>query len=199
MTAPRRFATATAVTATCIAIATVIGSCDRDNDTPIPDEAMRAGRGWETLTPAADDYFADMDRGMSRPSGSGARRGAIPEDAGEGGRHLRQGAEQLDRLDGRQRHALELPVEPHLRRARLPEDAVDARRARVRPRQGRVRPLEVSRAGQRAVLRAGHGAGPDAIRPVAGQAPVGARLSARSVRGRAEISRYSHRRARARA
>ncbi len=66
MTVPRRFATATAVTATCIAIATVIGSCDRGNDKPIPDEAMRAGRSWETLKPAADDYFADMDRGMSR-------------------------------------------------------------------------------------------------------------------------------------
>jgi hypothetical protein len=48
VTAPRRFATATAVTATCIAIATVIGSCDRGNDKPIRDEAMRAGLGDES-------------------------------------------------------------------------------------------------------------------------------------------------------
>ena len=27
---------------------------------------MRAGRDWQTLPPAGEDYFADMDRGMSR-------------------------------------------------------------------------------------------------------------------------------------
>src|SRR5436309_11610417 len=45
---------------------TIIGSCGGDSDKPIPDEARRGNRGWETLPPANDDYFADMDRGMSR-------------------------------------------------------------------------------------------------------------------------------------
>jgi len=33
---------------------------------PIRDEAMEAGRDAQSLGPAAEDYFADMDRGMSR-------------------------------------------------------------------------------------------------------------------------------------
>jgi hypothetical protein len=62
----RRIAAGTAVTAACFAIVTILGSCGGDIDKPIPDEAKRANRGWETLPPAGDDYFADMDRGMSR-------------------------------------------------------------------------------------------------------------------------------------
>src|SRR5262245_44818923 len=59
-------ATATAVTSACVLMVTFISSCNRDSDTPIPDEATRAGRSWQTLKAANDDYFADMDRGMSR-------------------------------------------------------------------------------------------------------------------------------------
>ena len=60
MTALRPIATGTAIAAACFAIVTVLGSCGGDNDKPIPDEAKRANRGWETLAPANDDYFADM-------------------------------------------------------------------------------------------------------------------------------------------
>ena len=129
-------------------------------------------------------------------SGSGVRRPAVPEDAGAGGRHLRQRPEQLDRVDGRQRHALELPVGPHVRGARLPEDAVDARHARLWPQQGRVRPLEIFRAGQRALFRSRDRPGPETVRPVARPPPFRAGLSARSVRGRQEISGRRHRRPR---
>ena len=122
---------------------------------------MRAGRGWETLKAANDDYYADMDRGMSRhPDQVLAALPFLktPEKAVD---TFVKGRNNWIVVDGRQRHALELPVGPHLRRARLPEDAVDARCARLRPQQGRVRPLEISRAGQRAVLRGGDGSGPD--------------------------------------
>ena len=66
MTAPGRPATAMAVTAACFLLVTLVSSCGSDTDTPIPDEAKRAGRGWETLKAANEDYYADMDRGMSR-------------------------------------------------------------------------------------------------------------------------------------
>ena len=66
MTRLRRLATATAVTAVWCLLATLVSSCDGDPDTPIPDEAKRAGRSWETLKGANDDYYADMDRGISR-------------------------------------------------------------------------------------------------------------------------------------
>ena len=55
-----------AVTAACFLLVTLVSSCGSDTDTPIPDEAKRAGRGWETLKAANEDYYADMDRGMSR-------------------------------------------------------------------------------------------------------------------------------------
>ena len=54
------------MTAACFLIVTLVSSCVRDSDTPIPDEAKRAGRAPDTLKPANNDYFADMDRGMSR-------------------------------------------------------------------------------------------------------------------------------------
>jgi hypothetical protein len=63
----RRIATGTVITAACFAVVTILGSCGGDiDDKPVPDEAKRANRGGDTLPPAGDDYFADMDRGMSR-------------------------------------------------------------------------------------------------------------------------------------
>ena len=55
-----------AVTAACFLLVTLVSSCGSDSNAPIPDEAKRAGRGWETLKAANEDYYADMDRGMSR-------------------------------------------------------------------------------------------------------------------------------------
>jgi hypothetical protein len=65
VTALRRIAT-TAAAASGLAALVLAGSCNRDSGNPIRDEAARAGRNWDTLPPANDDYFADMDRGMSR-------------------------------------------------------------------------------------------------------------------------------------
>lgn len=50
-------------------------------DSPLPDEAMRAGRDWQTLPPADEDYFADMDRGISRdPARVAAALPFVPAD-----------------------------------------------------------------------------------------------------------------------
>ena len=46
----------------CVAMA----GCGGEADGPRPDEAMQAGRTPDTLGPADEDYFADMDRGISR-------------------------------------------------------------------------------------------------------------------------------------
>ena len=68
MTAPGRPATVMAVTAACFLLVTLVSSCSscRSDDAPIQDEAKRAGREWDTLKAANEDYYADMDCGMSR-------------------------------------------------------------------------------------------------------------------------------------
>ncbi len=64
MKATRRKLTVAVVIAVCCFVA----GCARKKaaDGPKQDEAMRAGRDWQSLGPADEDYFADMDRGMSR-------------------------------------------------------------------------------------------------------------------------------------
>ncbi len=45
----------------------LIAACTKQDDgTPRPDEATRAGRDWKTLGPADEDYFAGMDKEISR-------------------------------------------------------------------------------------------------------------------------------------
>src|SRR5262249_1480475 len=43
----------------------VIAACHGTDDSPRPDEATRAGRDAKSLGPANEDYFADMDKGLS--------------------------------------------------------------------------------------------------------------------------------------
>ncbi len=45
----------------------LIAACTKQEDTSTPraDEATRAGRDWTSLGPADEDYFADMDKGLS--------------------------------------------------------------------------------------------------------------------------------------
>ena len=69
-------------------------------------------------------------------------------------------------------------TDEHVRRVRPAEDHLVAPEPEVQPRQ----PLELSRPGQRALLRAGDRARPRPLRPVARQAPR--RLPARPVRER---------------
>ncbi len=48
-------------------VAVTMAACTRKaDDTPQQDEAMQAGRDAKTLPAAGEDYFADMDRGVSR-------------------------------------------------------------------------------------------------------------------------------------
>jgi hypothetical protein len=73
VTVTRRPLPATAAILTCVALAFAVSSCGifngDDGNTPIKDEAARAGRGPETLKAANEDYYADMDRGIShRPN-----------------------------------------------------------------------------------------------------------------------------------
>jgi len=55
----------TRITTTVIAVCLMVSGC-RKSDEPLPDEAQRAGRTAQTLGPANEDYFADMDKGLSR-------------------------------------------------------------------------------------------------------------------------------------
>jgi len=48
-------------------LSVAIGACSKQaEDGPRPDEAMQAGRDWQTFKAADEDYFADMDRGISK-------------------------------------------------------------------------------------------------------------------------------------
>ena len=154
MTAPGRPATAMAVTAACFLLVTLVSSCGSDSDTPIPDEAKRAGRGWETLKAANEDYYADMDRGMSRhPDQVFAALPFLktPEQAVD--TFVKGRNNWIVWTAGNDRSGT--TCRANVRRARLPEDAVDARHASAMAATRAIRPLEVFRAGQRAVFRSG--------------------------------------------
>lgn len=51
--------------ASVVCLAVTACTTNRDVGGPRQDEAMRAGREWQSFPAAGDDYFHDMDRGMS--------------------------------------------------------------------------------------------------------------------------------------
>src|SRR5215831_10229084 len=55
----------TVTAATVMMASLVIAACHATDDSPRPDEATRAGRDAKSLGPANEDYFADMDKGLS--------------------------------------------------------------------------------------------------------------------------------------
>ena len=125
-------------------------------DAPRPDEAMRAGRDWQT--PAAGRRRLLCGHGPRHVARSPTRgRGAAVPSSRSGDGPLREGAQQLARVDRRQRQAVGLPRQQQLRRARFSQDGLVAQESRLRARPGAGRTLAVPGAGERAVLRSSDG------------------------------------------
>ena len=153
------------------------------NDPPaqpgnVLDEARQAVRSAASLPAATEDYFHDMDGGI-----------ALAKDSTTG----------LDPVVGRnmwlvwtrrQRRVLGQDDALHIRCVRSAEDRRLRPEQADRPRQA----LELPRFDQRAVLRRADRSGSESFRPAARCAQ--SELSRRSVRGRGEVSRRPHRRAR---
>ena len=180
-------------------------SCLRPARRGCPDSGRRAAlpvvvpsRPWDRHGAGRGAAGAAAARGRELPRG---RRGLLPRhgpDQGWSGRVVArrsQGAQHVDRLVGRQRCDVGHARRQQRRRARLPEGAVVAPVAEVRPPvrpgpagQRRVpEPLGVLRPRERAVLRGSQPSRREPQRAVA--RPANARLRARPVRKHHEVPR----------
>ena len=126
----------------------VLAGCSKDRSGQVLDEASRAGRTAASFPAAEEDYFHDMDSGqpLTREEIQGRNTWMV----------WTGGNDRFWDIDHRQQ----------LRQLRSPQDRVLPRLPQVQPGQS----LELSRAGQRALLREAHRSRSPALRPVARQA-----------------------------